>query len=76
MREPHAGKAVTNILQALVVDETLTEYSDDRRICRGAPYSPLTIWANNHKGQLMMWIVQMGFELDIYQPDEMAAMYL
>ena len=36
---------------------------------------PLTEWAYYQKLRIMQWIVQMGFELDIYQPDEMAGMY-
>lgn len=36
---------------------------------------PLSSWAYHHKLRLMEWIVQMGFELDIYQDDELAGMY-
>ncbi|KAL9124316.1 MAG: hypothetical protein Q9217_006342 [Psora testacea] len=36
---------------------------------------PLSRWACHHKLRIMQWIVQMGFELDIYQVDEMAGMY-
>ncbi len=36
---------------------------------------PLSSWAYNYKLQQMQWLVQMGFELDIYAHDEKAAMY-
>lgn len=36
---------------------------------------PLSSWAYLYKLRQMEWIVQMGFELSIYQPDELAGMY-
>ena len=36
---------------------------------------PLSSWAFYYKLRQMEWIVQMGFELDIYQVDELAGMY-
>lgn len=36
---------------------------------------PLSSWAYYYKLRQMEWIVQMGFELDIYQVDELAGMY-
>ena len=36
---------------------------------------PLSSWAYYQKLRQMEWIVQMGFELDIYQPGELAGMY-
>ncbi|KAK4691464.1 N-alpha-acetyltransferase 35, NatC auxiliary subunit, partial [Lecanoromycetidae sp. Uapishka_2] len=36
---------------------------------------PLSSWAYYHKLRQMEWIVQMGFELGIYQVDELAGMY-
>jgi hypothetical protein len=36
---------------------------------------PLSSWAYYHKLRQMEWIVQLGFELDIYQVDELAGMY-
>ena len=36
---------------------------------------PLSSWAFLYKIRLMEWIVQLGFELQIYQPDELAGMY-
>ncbi|KAK3387459.1 Mak10 subunit, NatC N-terminal acetyltransferase-domain-containing protein [Podospora didyma] len=36
---------------------------------------PLSSWAYLYKLRLMEWIVQLGFELDTYAPDELAGMY-
>lgn len=36
---------------------------------------PLSSWAYHYKLRLMEWTVQLGFELEIYQPDELAGMY-
>ncbi|KAI9823326.1 MAG: hypothetical protein M1832_002550 [Thelocarpon impressellum] len=36
---------------------------------------PLSSWAYHHKLQQMEWIVQLGFELDVYQLDELGGMY-
>ncbi|KAI9787913.1 MAG: hypothetical protein M1835_002590 [Candelina submexicana] len=36
---------------------------------------PLSSWAYNIKLQQMQWVLQMGFELEVYQPDELAGMY-
>lgn len=36
---------------------------------------PMSSWAYYHKLRQIEWIVQMGFELDIYQVDELAGMY-
>ncbi|AEO61343.1 hypothetical protein MYCTH_2311397 [Thermothelomyces thermophilus ATCC 42464] len=36
---------------------------------------PLSSWAYHYKLRLMEWTVQLGFELEIYQADELAGMY-
>ncbi|KAK4175709.1 putative MAK10 subunit [Triangularia setosa] len=36
---------------------------------------PLSSWAYLYKLRLMEWIVQLGFELEIYAPDELGGMY-
>ncbi|KAI1381094.1 Mak10-domain-containing protein [Hypoxylon crocopeplum] len=36
---------------------------------------PLSSWAYLYKLRQMEWIVQLGFELNVYQPDELAGMY-
>nr|POF11455.1 n-alpha-acetyltransferase 35, natc auxiliary subunit [Quercus suber] len=40
-----------------------------------ADLRPLSIWAKHHKLQLMSKTVQLGFETDIYLPDELCEMY-
>ncbi|KAE8441549.1 hypothetical protein EG329_004857 [Mollisiaceae sp. DMI_Dod_QoI] len=48
----------------------------DREISKEPIYSfPLSSWAYFYKLKQMEWIVQMGFELETYQPDELARMY-
>ncbi|KAF1990679.1 Mak10-domain-containing protein [Aulographum hederae CBS 113979] len=36
---------------------------------------PLSTWTYHQKLRVMEWIVQLGFELDIFLPDEVAGMY-
>ena len=36
---------------------------------------PLSSWAYYHKLEQLEWIVQMGFELDVYKADELGGMY-
>jgi N-alpha-acetyltransferase 35, NatC auxiliary subunit len=36
---------------------------------------PLSSWTYFHKLRQMEWMVQLGFELEVYQPDELAGMY-
>ncbi|KAL2066239.1 hypothetical protein VTL71DRAFT_2310 [Oculimacula yallundae] len=36
---------------------------------------PLSSWSYFYKLRIMEWLVQMGFELETYQPDELAGMY-
>jgi len=36
---------------------------------------PLATWSYHQKLRVMEWIVQLGFELDVYLPDELAGMY-
>ncbi|KAF2156196.1 Mak10-domain-containing protein [Myriangium duriaei CBS 260.36] len=38
-------------------------------------FSPLAAWVYHHKLQAMQVVVQMGFELELYLPDELAASY-
>lgn len=40
------------------------------------PYDlPLSSWTYLYKLRQMEWIVQLGFELEVYQPDELGGMY-
>jgi hypothetical protein len=36
---------------------------------------PLTYWTRFHKLRIMAWTVQLGFETEIYCPDELGSMY-
>lgn len=41
----------------------------------GTTESVLFRWASNQKLQVMEWIIQLGFELEVYLPEEYAGMY-
>ncbi|KAA6410043.1 MAG: amino-acid N-acetyltransferase subunit Mak10 [Lasallia pustulata] len=67
-------------LDAEELDTELRRYTDEEPI--HDPNSgedlwsfPLSSWAYYHKLHQMEWIVQLGFELDIYQIEELAGMY-
>lgn len=68
-------------LDAEDLDQQLREFTQeepilDRNISNEPIYAfPLSSWAYFYKLRQMEWIVQMGFELELYQPDELAAMY-
>jgi hypothetical protein len=68
-------------MDAEEADQLLQPYSEDQPVswprASSAPAArlPLSSWAYLYKLRLMEWIVQLGFELDIYQPDELAGMY-
>jgi hypothetical protein len=68
-------------LDAEEIDQDLRQYTlevpaIDESISSGPIYAfPLSSWAYYYKLRQMEWIVQMGFELEVYQPDELAAMY-
>lgn len=38
--------------------------------------SPLSAWVRHHKLQILEWTIQLGFETDLYLPDEMCNMYV
>jgi hypothetical protein len=68
-------------LDAEELDQDLRQYTMeepivDPEISSDPIYSfPLSSWAYFYKLRSMELIVQMGFELEIYQPDELARMY-
>jgi hypothetical protein len=68
-------------LDAEELDVDLRQYTKeepirDREISSDPVYSfPLSSWSYFYKLRQMEWLVQMGFELDVYQPDELATMY-
>lgn len=63
------------------IDQLLQPYAQEIAVSWPRPSSPaaqrlpLSSWAYLYKLRLMEWIVQLGFELDIYAPDELAGMY-
>lgn len=68
-------------LDAEELDVELRQFTGEKPIVdpsysRTPVYSfPLSSWAYYHKLRQMEWIVQIGFELEVYQPDELAGMY-
>ncbi|XDG02792.1 hypothetical protein ABKA04_002407 [Annulohypoxylon sp. FPYF3050] len=61
------------------IDQLLQNALDERPLAiTGADVNfslPLSSWAYLYKLRQMEWIVQLGFELEIYQTDELAGMY-
>ncbi|RWA09933.1 hypothetical protein EKO27_g5156 [Xylaria grammica] len=53
----------------------LSEVSQGAYPGEESTYLPLSTWTHLMKLRQMEWIVQLGFELRIYQPDELAGMY-
>lgn len=68
-------------LDAEELDVDLRQYThekpiSDPEISSEPIYSfPLSSWSYFYKLRQMEWLVQMGFELEIYQSDELATMY-
>ena len=70
-----------NVGQAEGIDTELRQYTKEEPLREISASNedvwsfPLSSWAYYYKLRQMEWIVQMGFELDIYQVDELAGMY-
>ncbi|KAI4096133.1 MAG: hypothetical protein LQ344_001196 [Seirophora lacunosa] len=68
-------------LEAENLDVELRKYTREKPITEGHPSGteiwsfPLSSWAYYYKLRQMEWILQLGFELDIYQNDELPGMY-
>ncbi|CZT12070.1 probable MAK10 Glucose-repressible protein [Rhynchosporium graminicola] len=68
-------------MDAEELDVELREFTNeepivDSEISSESIYSfPLSSWSYLYKLRIMEWLVQMGFELETYQPDEVAGMY-
>jgi N-alpha-acetyltransferase 35, NatC auxiliary subunit len=68
-------------LDAEELDQELRQFTKeepiiDSEISDSPIYAfPLSSWAYFYKLRQMEWVVQMGFELETYQPDELATMY-
>lgn len=58
-------------LRNFTKEEAIKDQASNEEIWR----FPLSSWAYYQKLRQIEWIVQMGFELDIYQVDELAGMY-
>lgn len=64
---------ITDGLQALESDEALRLISAPKSDSQW--FNALQMWAAAYKLGQMQGVVQMGFELNLYQMDEMAGMY-
>ncbi|KAL8660163.1 MAG: hypothetical protein Q9226_000069 [Calogaya cf. arnoldii] len=68
-------------LDAENLDVELRKYTGEKPLTEGGPTGtetwsfPLSSWAYYYKLRQMEWIIQLGFELGIYQNDELSAMY-
>lgn len=68
-------------VQAENLDMKLRNYTGERPLTDGEATAaevwsfPLSSWAYYYKLRQMEWIIQMGFELRIYQNDELSGMY-
>jgi len=69
------AEEIDNLLQ-VQLDERPLSYGPTTGAPADLEYSlPLSSWAYLYKLRMMEWTVQLGFELEIYQPDELAGMY-
>ena len=59
------------------LDMELRQFTHEQPLIAGEEIwsFPLSSWAFNIKLHQMEWIVQLGFELNIYKLDELASMY-
>ncbi|KAL8718478.1 MAG: hypothetical protein Q9225_004392 [Loekoesia sp. 1 TL-2023] len=63
------------------LDVELRKYTGEKPLIEGEPSGieiwsfPLSSWAYYYKLRQVEWIVQLGFELTIYQNDELSGMY-
>lgn len=58
------------------VQDKLAEMNGEANQQGEGPYDlPLSSWTYLYKLRQMEWIVQLGFELEVYQPDELCGMY-
>ncbi|KAL9588484.1 MAG: hypothetical protein Q9203_002705 [Teloschistes exilis] len=69
-------------LEAENLDVGLRKYTGEKPLIEGEASAaeiwsfPLSSWAYYYKLRQMEWIIQMGFELRVYQNDELSGMYL
>jgi N-alpha-acetyltransferase 35, NatC auxiliary subunit len=67
------AEEVDQIIQVQLKEHPLVYQGIDGPI--ESMHLPLSSWAYLHKVRQMEWIVQLGFELEVYQKDELAGMY-
>ncbi|KAI0518480.1 Mak10 subunit, NatC N-terminal acetyltransferase-domain-containing protein [Xylaria bambusicola] len=57
------------------IDQHIPTITSEEYPAEDPEYKPLRSWIRFFKLRQLQWIVQLGFELRIYQPDELAEMY-
>ncbi|KAL8918943.1 MAG: hypothetical protein Q9208_007053 [Pyrenodesmia sp. 3 TL-2023] len=68
-------------VEAENLDLELRKYTGERPLSEGEPAGteiwsfPLSSWAYHYKLRQTEWIIQLGFELDVYQTGELRGMY-
>jgi N-alpha-acetyltransferase 35, NatC auxiliary subunit len=60
--------------EAYSTDKELNKITNNKVGVDG-PLNPLSSWVKFHKLRVMAWTVQLGFETDIYLPDELSPMH-
>ena len=76
-----AHLAGTDCFKAENLDEELRKYTGEKPLTEDETAGtelwsfPLSSWAYYYKLRQMEWIIQLGFELEIYHTDELSGMY-
>jgi hypothetical protein len=82
----HTIRAWDNLQADAEELDQMLQVKTQELVARGQSFSPytssadlqawsLSAWTYLYKLRQMEWIVQLGFELEVYQPDELAGMY-
>ncbi|KAF2478792.1 Mak10 subunit, NatC N-terminal acetyltransferase-domain-containing protein [Neohortaea acidophila] len=64
--------------EADAIDDGLRQYPLSSQVLNSGyarTNGPLLSWARYHTSQVLVWTVQLGFETEIYLPDELSKMY-
>ena len=72
---PHSLWLQLTLVQLEEIDIELQEYTHEKPLWNESYELPLSSWAYHYKLRQMQWIVQLGFELNIYHMDEWPGMY-
>lgn len=66
--------------EASNTDDEMSKYIEPRQAADGTGQmhrlKALALWTNIYKGGIVEWIIQLGFETDLYLSDEMSTMYM